>query len=294
MSQKTPAQLTLSTSVADTDLFTGYPTSGPMYAITAVNLRAYMEALSLETDGSTVMTAPLPGAYGSQAAPGYTFNGDADTGIYRVSANVGGLVAGGLEYLRWSAAGIAPQNDVSFVGPLTGNATTATAWQTARNLSFTGDATGTGSVDGSGDVATTLTLKTVNTNVGSFTYAAITVDGNGRITAAASGAAPGATVVTDKGVGYTAVLADANTTLVATNASLTFTIPAQASVNYPVGTFLEFYNTQSGTNLTIAITSDTLQWGSSSGSRTVGTHGVLAARKMGSALWTVIYGIGIS
>jgi hypothetical protein len=41
---------------------------------------------------------------------------------------------------------------------LTGNASTASAWQTARTLTFTGDATGSGSVDGSANVSIALTV----------------------------------------------------------------------------------------------------------------------------------------
>jgi hypothetical protein len=45
--------------------------------------------------------------------------------------------------------------------------------------------------DGSGNVTAAGTLATVNSNVGSFTNASVTVDAKGRITAASSGAAAG-------------------------------------------------------------------------------------------------------
>ena len=61
---------------------------------------------------------------------------------------------------------------------LTGNASTATKWFTARNLSLTGDATATlSSVDGSGDVSAALTLANVNSNVNSLAITA--ASGNG-------------------------------------------------------------------------------------------------------------------
>jgi hypothetical protein len=45
----------------------------------------------------------------------------------------------------------------TFEGALSGNATTASAWQTARTLSLTGAVTGSASVDGSGNVSLTTT-----------------------------------------------------------------------------------------------------------------------------------------
>ena len=70
---------------------------------------------------------------------------------------------------------------------LIGNADTATAWKTARNLSLTGDATATfNNVDGTQNVSTAITLATVNATVGTFgdavTVPTITVNGKGLIT----------------------------------------------------------------------------------------------------------------
>ena len=70
----------------------------------------------------------------------------------------------------------------------TGSAATLT---TGRTISISGDLTYTSpSFDGSANVTAAGTLATVNTNVGSFTNASITVNGKGLITAASSGAAP--------------------------------------------------------------------------------------------------------
>jgi hypothetical protein len=67
-------------------------------------------------------------------------------------------------------------------GALSGNATTATTWQTARNLSLSGDGTATlTAVDGSANVSAALTLATVNANVG--TWNNVTVNGKGLVTA---------------------------------------------------------------------------------------------------------------
>jgi hypothetical protein len=70
----------------------------------------------------------------------------------------------------------------------TGSAATLT---TGRTIAITGDLAYTSpSFDGSTNVTAAGTLATVNTNVGSFTNASITVNGKGLVTAASSGTAP--------------------------------------------------------------------------------------------------------
>ena len=70
----------------------------------------------------------------------------------------------------------------------TGSAATLT---TGRTIAITGDLAYTSpSFNGSTNVTAAGTLATVNTNVGSFTNASITVNGKGLITAASSGTAP--------------------------------------------------------------------------------------------------------
>jgi hypothetical protein len=68
--------------------------------------------------------------------------------------------------------------------------TSAPKWTTARALSFTGDATGSGSVDGSAAVATALTLATVNGAPGTFgtpyTTVSLTINGKGLVTASSA------------------------------------------------------------------------------------------------------------
>lgn len=60
----------------------------------------------------------------------------------------------------------------------------ADKWTTSRTLSYTGDATGSMSVDGSAAVSTALTLATVNSNVG--TYNSVTVNAKGLVTSASN------------------------------------------------------------------------------------------------------------
>lgn len=74
---------------------------------------------------------------------------------------------------------------------LSGNASTATALATGRTIAITGDLTYTSpSFNGSGNVTAAGTLATVNSNVGSFTNASVTVNAKGLVTAVSSGTAP--------------------------------------------------------------------------------------------------------
>jgi hypothetical protein len=69
----------------------------------------------------------------------------------------------------------------TIVGSVSGNAGTATELATARDISVSGDATGTTSFDGSANADIGLTLATVNSNVG--TYTKVTINAKGLATA---------------------------------------------------------------------------------------------------------------
>lgn len=69
----------------------------------------------------------------------------------------------------------------TIVGSVSGNAGTATALATARNIALSGDATGTASFDGSANATISTTLATVNSNVG--TYTKVTINAKGLATA---------------------------------------------------------------------------------------------------------------
>jgi hypothetical protein len=104
-----------------------------------------------------------------------------------------------------------------------------------------------------------------------------------------------ATTLNSQSVDYTGVIGDADSTLLhASGAGTdTFTIPANSSVAYVIGTMITFVNESSG-NLTIAITSDTMtDTDGNTGSRTLAQHGISTAIKTTATTWR-ISGVGMS
>ncbi|OGT57395.1 MAG: hypothetical protein A3E01_07140 [Gammaproteobacteria bacterium RIFCSPHIGHO2_12_FULL_63_22] len=97
-------------------------------------------------------------------------------------------------------------------------------------------------------------------------------------------------------VSYELVLTDAGKTIykAAGGAGETITIPANASVAFPVGTIVRVVNNGGGT-LSIAITTDTLTLAGTgtTGTRTLSDNGVAVLEKVASAEW-FISGAGIS
>lgn len=108
-----------------------------------INLPGVNESGNQDTSGNAATSTILATA---RSIGGVSFNGSADI-------NLPGVNAEGNQNTTGNAA----------------TATTAGAWTTARTLSFTGDVTGTGSVDGSGDVATALTIAANSVALGTDT-----------------------------------------------------------------------------------------------------------------------------
>jgi hypothetical protein len=93
----------------------------------------------------------------------------------------------------------------------------------------------------------------------------------------------------------TLTISDAGEHIYLTTTGQTITIPAAASVAYPIGTTLTFIAGPSATTTTIAITSDTLRLagGTSTGSRTLAANGMATAVKVAATTW-YINGIGLT
>jgi hypothetical protein len=97
---------------------------------------------------------------------------------------------------------------------------------------------------------------------------------------------------------YTLVLSDAGKHILHPSADTTariFTIPANSSVAYPVGTAITIVNQNGAGIVTIAITSDTMRLAGAgtTGSRTLAANGVATALKITSTEW-IISGTGLT
>lgn len=87
---------------------------------------------------------------------------------------------------------------------------------------------------------------------------------------------------------YTLVLADSGKHIFTNAGGVTWTIPANASVAYPIGTTLTFVN-QSASTCTIAINNDSLYLTGTGtlGSRTLSSYGMATAIKVSATSWMI-------
>lgn len=115
----------------------------------------------------------------------------------------------------------------------------------------------------------------------------------------AGGAVSAATIPQNSQSGaYTLVLSDAGKHILHPSADTTariFTIPANSSVAFPIGTAVTFINQNAAGVITIAITTDTMRLASAgtTGSRTLAANGIATAIKLTATEW-IISGTGLT
>jgi hypothetical protein len=95
---------------------------------------------------------------------------------------------------------------------------------------------------------------------------------------------------------YTAVATDAEKHIYKDDGSAhNWTIPANSSVAYAIGTAITFVNKGSAGSISLIITSDTLVWlpSGGTGTRTLAINGMATALKVDTTVW-VLSGVGLS
>jgi hypothetical protein len=258
----------------------GVGVGGGLYvggAITATNVYVNGYAIST-TSGATFTGGTLTNAVNitsSTQSTSTTTGALTVTGGVGVGGNltVGGTVTGG--GVRTTTTSTAPAN------PTVGDIWYYTTGDVIYRYTNDGSTTTNFWLDITGPV------YTLNTS-GSLIIG--TASAGTTSTTAASVGYMGTPINTQAGT-YTLVISDAGKTIYAGG---NLTIPANSSVAFPVGTIV---NVIASAGITIAITTDTLQWGgqatSQTGTRTVAIYGMATLVKVTNTIW-YISGVGVT
>jgi hypothetical protein len=290
---------TVALAASSTNYVVAHRTTGVVSVATTttnwLNAAVYLQLYQIVVGTSTVTSYDdMRQAFGAAVASAFT--GGTMTSAINEAPTVTIASAGTVNI------GAAAGNSISITGTTTITAFDTIAAGATRRMVFAGALTlthnatslilpsGASITTAAGDVAEFLSL-------GSGNWRCI---GYARATGAplASGAASGLTI-TSQSAAYTLVLGDANTGILhpsADTTARTWTIPANSSVAYPVGTALTFINQNAAGVLTIAITTDTMRLAGAgtTGSRTLAANGTATAMKLTSTEWIIIGGSSLT
>lgn len=184
----------------------------------------------------------------------------------------------------WYSSTNAPDTGAAYVPPNTSGTGVMFVTNTGgvHNITHEGT-TGTGSFvrEGSPTLSGTMTASAITVNTG---------------LSVAGGAITNNVVQNSQSAAYVLVLSDAGKHILhptADNNARTYTIPANSSVAFPIGTCITFVN-QINT-ITISITTDTLVFAGTgaTGSRTLAANGIATAMKITNTIW-IINGTGLT
>jgi hypothetical protein len=200
-----------------------------------------------------------------------------------------------------SVAGTGTVNGITLSGTVTSSGN-LTLGGTLSNVSLTTQVTGTLPVanGGTGVTSSTGTGSVVLSTSPSLTTPVLGTPTSGQLSNCTVDGTDAVgfrnTPINSQSAAYTLVLADAGKTIlhpIADDNARTFTIPANSSVAYPVGTVVTFVNLIN--DVTIDITTDTmyLAGDGATGSRTLAAYGVASAVKVASTTW-IISGNGLT
>ena len=314
MANLTPDELTQAITIGDTDLLLIYPSGGPMlacqwsvvksliitqigssYLVAANNLNDVASPSSSRTNlglgsaatqniGTSGANVPLLNALNQWGATQTLVTGTTTTAplLFTAGTNLTAPVSGAIEY-----------NGTNFFATDSSAARHTLAYLDVIAATYLTSATAASTYLTISTAATTYaSLSSANTLAGLQTFSA-----GANITPAAT---PATNAVGYLGLpqsahatNYAPALTDCGTEMLFTATGHTATIPANASVAFPIGTVLVF--SVSTGSLTVAITSDSMVYvpSNGSGSRTVTAPGFLIARKVSATVWWV-YGLGVT
>jgi hypothetical protein len=173
------------------------------------------------------------------------------------------------------------------------NAASATTWTLGNPNNSNSLVIAGGTSSGTDSISTTITTGTMNVftgvtgtlNVGSSTAGITGWAATATTSATAASLGYIGTPINTQAGTYTLVIGDMGKTIYAGG---NLTIPANASVAFPVGTII---NIIASAAITVAITSDTLQWGaqtsSQTGTRNIAQYGMASLIKVASTTWYI-------
>ena len=181
-------------------------------------------------------------------------------------------------------------NGSDFSAPGTGTVTSVSGTGTVSGLSLSGTVTSSGSLTLGGSITGFVPTGGALGTPSSGTLSSCTVDGTDAV---GFRNIP----VNSQSADYTAVLADSGKCIFhpSTDANArTFTIPANGSVAYPIGTAISFVN-MTAQVVSIAITTDTMYLAGTgtTGTRSLAQYGTATALKLTSTTW-IISGAGLT
>lgn len=257
-------------------------------------------------DAAVVGLLDFKGSTDCSANPNYPAASKGDAYVVSVAGKIGGasgvsVTVGDFYFATADNAG-GTQAAVGASWDSLKNTTTG-GLLAANNLSDVANATTSRTNLGLGTAATVATgtsgatvplLNGANTHSGATTFSA-GIDISTPLTSPTTteGGYMGSPINTQNGT-YTTVMSDRGKTIYHTSGSAhTFTIDSNANVAYPIGTIINFENENAAGIVTLAITSDTLRWGSSTGSRSLAANSSASAKKMTATSWRLV-GSGIS
>jgi hypothetical protein len=208
-----------------------------------------------------------------------------------MNAFAGAVTSG--SYLRGNGTNVVMATIQAADVPTLNQNTTGTAANVTGTVAVANGGTGVTTSTGSGNVVLSTSPTLVTPILGtptSGTLSNCTVDGTNSVGYLNI-------PINSQSAAYTLVLADSGKAILhpSTDANArTFTIPANSSVAYPVGTAVTFINMTSQV-VSIAITTDTLYLGGTgtTGTRSLAQYGTATAIKMTSTTW-IINGSGLT